>query len=91
MLRVTVELIRHGREPAKVLKQFDIINDGTGSKTLGNYRVCYTENRRVQARVKGHMRKAVSVMRLVTKAADALSDAWRDELHGRGKLKISEK
>lgn len=37
MLRVTIELIPHGIGPAKVLATADIINDGTGTVSFGNY------------------------------------------------------
>ena len=37
MLRVTVELLPAGGEPAKVLHTVTITNDETGSMTVGNY------------------------------------------------------
>lgn len=40
MLRVTVELLPHGDESQrKVLDVIDIVNDGTGSESVGNYRI----------------------------------------------------
>ena len=77
MIRVTVELDSAVTHRRTTLKVFEIVNDGSGTPTRGNYRVRYAGDRRVQARVDGHPRKAVSVLRLVAKAADALAEAWR--------------
>jgi len=83
LLRVTVELIPHGFGTPEVLKTFFIVNDGSGSKTTGNYKVAYTPRRilsGVYGEVKGHKRNAESVLRLVAKAANALCDAYKNKL-----------
>lgn len=45
MIRVTIELIPNGQvENKRSLGHIDIINDGTGSKTFGNYKYSIVEH-----------------------------------------------
>lgn len=47
MIRVTVEVLPHGREADKyTLGEANIINDGTGTSTRGNYKYLLTHKGR---------------------------------------------
>lgn len=71
MLRVTVELVPWGIEEEKrTLKVLEIYNDGTGSKTKGNYGYRFKRtNGSVyrHGRIVGHNRLSESVWNLVNK------------------------
>jgi len=46
MLKITIELVPHGdKDKAKVIGTGYIINDGTGNKSLGNYRAVFRRTR----------------------------------------------
>jgi hypothetical protein len=69
--KITVELVPHGREEAsEILKTLEIFNDGTGTKTNGNYGYRYLDINRVPrdtGEIKNHPRLDVSVWNLVWK------------------------
>ena len=70
MLRVTVELIPHGNETRKrQLAMMEIINDGSGSVDIGNYRGIlhaeYTGPEGRQGKVTDFYRQRQSVWSLV--------------------------
>lgn len=76
MLRITIEVIPHGIGKPKVIKQFFIANDGTGTGTSGNYIASYRRSfSGPLGLVRGYPRKKLSVLRLVAKAANSLCDA----------------
>lgn len=73
MLRVTVELVPFGVESKKhEIAKMEIINDGTGTNTKGNYdvRVFVRNSKHVmrKGKVSEHSRLAESVWTLVDKA-----------------------
>jgi len=80
MIRITVELVPFGvEEQARTLCTAKIANDGTGSKTRGNYRYRFEQVGRNAAwrkgRVTGFRRKREHVWRLVLKC---LIDACKE-------------
>jgi len=82
MLEIQVKLVPHGRrDQEKSVGRVFIINDGTGTKTRGNYRVAFgtiLPDKRVrvwkQGEIKNHPRKAKSVWKLIKKAFDLLEE-----------------
>lgn len=76
MIRLTLELLPLGDERHKRhLGTIHLINDGTGTRTCGNYTVRLLSRHGGlirRARVEGHPRLAVSVWKLVAKALTAL-------------------
>jgi hypothetical protein len=71
MLRITIELVPFGFDAqAEVLKTIYIVNDGTGTKTKGNYymvRARPSKGKRLKhmADVKSWPRKRYGVLRLL--------------------------
>lgn len=70
MIRVTVELLPGGLGPAEHLGTAFITNDGTGTKTKGNYSVWLSQRRRPntvwrEGVVKGFRRKRFSSFHLL--------------------------
>ena len=77
MLRVTVDITQGGSW--KRLRTICIHNDGTGSKSRGNYNVWDAENP-LKARIEDYPRQRLSVLRLVALACDGLCNEWKKKL-----------
>jgi len=78
MVRITIEIMPQGsRENRKVLGHVDIINDGTGTQTIGNYSItAVSKNGKVfrKCRVEGYRRKADSIWKLMKLVFDTIVD-----------------
>ena len=78
MIRITIELFPHGlAKNKKILGYVDIINDGTGTKTIGNYSVtAISGNGKVfrKRRIEGYCRKAESIWKLMKMVFDIIVD-----------------
>jgi hypothetical protein len=59
MVRVTIEILRHGREDDKAIFKMNIGNDGTGTSLNGNYNVAMqTDDGKIfQGRVENYNRE----------------------------------
>lgn len=77
MIRVTVELFPNGDETRRrVLTEFDIANDGTGTEMRGNYKVRKTpKDKWLENAVQEYPRQAYNVRWLVFYALEALKKA----------------
>ncbi len=76
MIRVTVELLPGGFGPAEHMHTAYITNNGSGTKTRGNYDVWLSQRGRPnttwrEGKVKGHRRKKYSAFHLLRLALEA--------------------
>ena len=78
MLRVTIELVPFGIESrSRVVRRIYVANDGSGTRTRGNYKVTLKDPRRKPAKIHAHVldfqRKRFGYTRLVGLALKALA------------------
>ncbi len=78
MVRITIEIVPYGSlENKRILGSVDIINDGTGTKTIGNYSVtAINGNGKVfrKCKIEGYRRKADSIWKLMKMVFDIIVD-----------------
>lgn len=77
MIRITVELVPRGIGTPQRIAKAEIINDGTGTLTRGNYRIRLWRKRLVpwrEFRVKNFARRQLSVWHLLADALQSLQN-----------------
>lgn len=77
MIKITIEIWPSGfQSHSRTLGSVEISNDGTGTKSIGNYNIKFkSKNGKIlkRKRVEGHRRKATSVWKLLEKVFSSWS------------------